>query len=125
MATSPRTSFHRVFLRIIRLFFSVCLCPCWSKRIFDLSHLFFCLPCVSFHIIVLYLQRNRGQSSLFQVYLLNFSAELAPRKRLYERNQISIGAVQHSAASTIADLGQCKARLRIWTRLALSLCPIR
>ena len=72
MATSPRTSFHRVFLRIIRLFLSVCLCPCWSKRIFDLSHHFFCLPCVSFHIIVLYLQRNRGQSAIMNTENLDF-----------------------------------------------------
>ena len=29
--------------------------------------------------------------------LLNFSAELLPRTRLYEQNQISIGAAHHSA----------------------------
>jgi hypothetical protein len=37
--------------------------------------------------------------------LLNFSAELLPRTRFYEQNQISIGAAHHSADSTIADLG--------------------
>ena len=55
--------------------------------------------------------------------LLNLSAELAPRTRHYERNQISVGAAHYSAVSTIGYLGQCKARLRVWTEPALSLCP--
>ena len=57
--------------------------------------------------------------------LLNLSHELAPRTRHYEQNQISIGAAHHSADSTIADLGQCKARVRVWTGSVLSLCPYR
>jgi hypothetical protein len=52
---------------------------------------------------VVSLQRVSLEAQIF--LLLNFSAELLPRTRFYEQNQISIGAAHHSADSTIADLG--------------------
>ena len=56
--------------------------------------------------------------------LLNFSAELLPRTRFYEQNQISIGAAHHSADSTIADLGLSQACVRVWDGVCAFFMPI-
>ena len=57
--------------------------------------------------------------------LLNFSAELRPRTRFYEQDQISIGAVHYSAVSTIADLRLSQAWLRIWDGACAFFMPLR
>lgn len=56
--------------------------------------------------------------------LLNFSAELRPRKRFYEQDQISIGSAPYSADSTIGYLGLSQAWLRIWDGACAFFMPI-
>ena len=56
--------------------------------------------------------------------LLNFSAELRPRTRFYEQDQISIGSAPHSADSTIGYLGLSQAWLRIWDGACAFFMPI-
>ena len=71
----------------------------------------------SSYICKVFLQRHH-------FILLNFSAELRPRKRFYEQNQISIGAAHHSADSTIGYLGLSQAWLRIWDGVCAFFMPV-
>jgi hypothetical protein len=54
--------------------------------------------------------------------LLNFSAELRPRKRFYEQNLTSVGGCALGADSSVGRKGLSQVWLRIWLGPALSLC---
>ena len=56
--------------------------------------------------------------------LLNYPAELQPRKGFNEQIQISIGAAHHSADSTIGYLGLLQAWQDIWDGVCVFFMPI-
>ena len=56
--------------------------------------------------------------------LLNYPAELQPRKGFNEQIQISIGAAHHSADSTIGYLGLLQAWQDIWDGVCAFFMPI-
>jgi hypothetical protein len=56
--------------------------------------------------------------------LLNYPAELQPRKGFNEQIQISIGAAHHSADSTIGYLGLLQAWQDIWDGACAFFMPI-
>ena len=82
--------------------------------------------------VTIYLLGTRFAPSLSHAFsqrhhfiLLNYPAELQPRKGFNEQIQISIGAAHHSADSTIGYLGLLQAWQDIWDGVCAFFMPYR
>ena len=67
---------------------------------------------------------SRVFSQRHHFILLNYPAELQPRKGFNEQTQISIGAAHHSADSTIGYLGLLQAWQDIWDGVCAFFMPL-